>query len=134
MICLFYLGDRNLFENNITVYYFFFFLTATTTLVTTTNLLVMFLSFECIFLPSLYFVYKLGYVKKVDKTVYFLLLWTLFGSLLILFTLSYIFAITGTLNYINLITIKFSKLELTFIYIFLFIGYGIKIPLFPFHY
>lgn len=134
MVCLFYLGDRNLFENNLTVYYFFFFLTSTTILVTTTNLLVMFLSFECIFLPSLYFVYKLGYVKKVDKTIFFLLIWTLFGSLLILFTLAYIFSVAGTLNYINLVSIQFSETELLFVYIFLFVGYGIKIPLFPFHY
>lgn len=134
MICLFYLGDRNLFENNLSVYYFFFFLTCTTLLVTTTNLLIMFLSFEFIFLPSLYFVYKLGYVKKVDKTIFFLLLWTLTGSLLVLFILAYIFSVTGTLDYNNLIHIKFSEQELVAIYIFLFIGYGIKIPLFPFHY
>lgn len=134
MICLFYLGDRNLFENNLTVYYFFFFLTCTTLLVTTTNLLIMFLSFEFIFLPSIYFVYRLGYVKKVDKTIFFLLLWTLFGSLLVLFILAYIFSVAGTLDYNNLIHIKFSEIELITIYVFLFIGYGIKIPLFPFHY
>lgn len=134
MVCLFYLGDRNLFSNNLSVYYFFMFLLCTTFLVTSTNLLIMFLCFECIFLPSIYFVYKLGYVKKVDKTVFFLVTWTLLGSLLVLFTLAYIFSVTGSLNYVNLINATFTKSERIIIYLALFLGYGIKIPLFPFHY
>nr|YP_010147320.1 NADH dehydrogenase subunit 4 [Thuricola similis]QQP22131.1 NADH dehydrogenase subunit 4 [Thuricola similis] len=134
IICLFYLGDRNLFANNISVFFFFMFLVCTTFLVTTTNLLIMFFCFECIFLPSMYFVFKLGYVKKVDKTIYFLLIWTLFGSLLVLFILAYILSIAGSLNFIVLANTKFSLVERIWIYFGLFVGYGIKIPLFPFHY
>ena len=134
IICLIYLGDRNIFANNISVYFFFFFLVCTTFLVTSTNLLIMFLSFECIFVPSIYFVFKLGYVKKVDKTVFFLVVWTLGGSLLVLFTLAYLLIISGSLNYIVLSNLKLSFYEQIFIYFFLFIGYGVKIPLFPFHY
>lgn len=38
------------------------------------DFLTMFLFFEFIFLPSLFFVYRFGYAKKVDRTVEFLLL------------------------------------------------------------
>lgn len=134
MICLFYLGDRNLFANNISIFFFFIFLICTTFLVISTNLLIMFLCFECIFLPSLYFVFKLGYVKKVDKTIFFLLVWTLLGSLTVLFILAYILSVTGSLNFVTLATTKFSIYERIWIYFGLFFGYGIKIPLFPFHY
>ena len=134
MICLFYLGDRHLFNNNLSVYFFFLFLVCTTFMTTTTNLLTMFLCFEGIFLPSIYFVFKLGYVKKVDKTIFFLVTWTLMGSLLVLFVLSYILATVGSLNFNVLSKTQFTAKEQIYIYLCLFIGYGVKIPLFPFHY
>ena len=134
IICLVYLGDRNIFGNSLSGVYFLIFLVCTTFLVTTTNLLIMFLSFECIFVPSIFFVYSLGYVKKVDKTIYFLLLWTLFGSFMVLFGLAYIYSVVGSLNFFSINNAKFTDQESFFIYLCLFIGYGMKVPLFPFHY
>jgi hypothetical protein len=68
LICLELLGYKNLLKsvNNITLFYTFNFLVVI--MVNTCNMLIMFISFEFIFLPTMYFVYKLGYSKKVDKS------------------------------------------------------------------
>ena len=134
LVCISCLGDKNLFNNNLNVYFFLFFLVCTTFLVGSTNLLIIFLSFEFIFVPSLFFVYKLGYVKKVDKTIYYLLIWTLLGSFLVLFALVYLFKIVGSLELETLKSVKYSSMETITLYSIFFIGYGVKIPLFPFHY
>lgn len=67
LICLELLGLKNLFKNinNISLFYMFNFFVVI--MVTSNNLLIMFISFELIFLPTMYFVYKLGYSKKIDK-------------------------------------------------------------------
>ena len=134
LICLELLGFKNLLKNinNITLFYLFNFFVII--MVTTTNLLVMFLSFEFIFLPTMYFVYKLGYSKKIDKANKILFYWTLFGSFLVLCTLGYIYFSFNTLNYIFLQSKTISELESQIIFIIFLLGFGIKIPLAPFHF
>jgi hypothetical protein len=68
LICLELLGLKNLFKNvnNISLFYIFNFFVVL--MVSTSNILIMFISFEFIFLPTMYFVYKLGYSKKVEKS------------------------------------------------------------------
>lgn len=67
MICLDILGSKNLLKvfNNLTIFFLFNFFVVI--MVSTHNLLIMFLSFELIFLPTVYFAYTLGYSKKIDK-------------------------------------------------------------------
>ena len=67
-------------------------------MVYTQNLFSMFLFFEFIFLPSLYFVYTSGYAKRVDKSIKFLLLWTFFGSLIVFLSLLYLYSIDLSLQ------------------------------------
>jgi hypothetical protein len=66
LVCLDLLGSKNLFRfvNNISIFFLFTFFVVT--MVSTNNLLIMFLSFEFIFLPTVYFAYTLGYSKKID--------------------------------------------------------------------
>jgi len=134
MVCVFLLGDKNINVNLINVIYFSFFTGVTICMVYTVNLLVMFISFEFIFVPTIYFVYKLGYVKKTDKTIKYLLQWTLTGAFLILITICYIYAISKTMNIFILINYPFSIYEKVIIYLLVFIGFGIKIPVYPFHF
>ena len=71
----------------------------------------MFLCFEFLFLPTMYFVHKLGYSKKIDKANEILFYWTLFGSFLVLCALIYIYSTYNTLNYTLLQQKQFSYLE-----------------------
>lgn len=134
LICLELLGLKNLFKNinNISLFYMFNFFVVI--MVSSNNLLIMFISFEFIFLPTMYFVYKLGYSKKIDKANEVLFYWTLFGSFLVLCSLSYIYFNYNTLNYIFLQKIQMTHLESQILFLIFLIGFGIKIPLAPFHF
>lgn len=134
IICLELLGFKNLFSsiNNVSIFFLFNFFV--TIMVSTNNLLVMFISFEFIFLPTMYFVYKLGYSKKIDKVNETLFYWTLFGSFLVLCALGYIYYNYSTLNYNFLTRVDFSSLETQILFAIFLIGFGIKIPLAPFHF
>ena len=103
-------------------------------MVYTNNLLILFLSFEMIFIPTIYFVYKFGYIKKTDKTVKYLLQWTLSGAFLILMVICYLFFIYKSLNINILSTFKFSLNEQISLSLCIFIGFGVKIPIYPFHF
>jgi NADH-quinone oxidoreductase subunit M len=113
---------------------FSLFFIATALMVYTTNLLVMFISFEFLFLPTLYFVYFHGYVERTDKTLKILLYWTLSGAFLVLSSLAYLYFKYKTLNYFNLSLLKFSKTESILIFFTIFVGFGVKVPVYPFHY
>lgn len=134
LISWFYLSERFLFKTMFFVLYFFVFIFCTVNMVYQSNLFVMFIFFELIFIPSLFFVYKFGYSKKVEKTISFLVLWTLTGSFLVLGVFSYVYSITKSLELNNLSVFFFSDLEKSFICLLFFIGFGVKMPIWPFHY
>lgn len=134
LVCLYLLGEKNLSKHLPNLSIFSIFLVAILAMVYTTNLLVMFIGFECLFLPTLYFVYSHGYVQRVDKTLRILLYWTLLGAFLVLTSLAYVFYKYKTLNYFQLINVQFSTTESFVLYLCIFLGFGIKVPVFPFHY
>ena len=134
LVCIVLLGDKNIYANFSNITYFSFFMLATIFMVYTNNLLVLFLSFEFIFIPTIYFVYKLGYVKKTDKAVKYLLQWTLSGAFLVLIVICYLFLTYKTLNVNILQNYSFTVLEQVSISLCVFIGFGIKIPVYPFHF
>lgn len=134
LISWFFLSERHIIKKTFFTFYFSIFMIITFNMVYTNNLLSMFVFFELLFVPSLFFVYKFGYTKKVNKTITYLLLWTLSGSLLVLCGLAYLFTITKTLQWGVLNTIKFSIYEKNVLFLIFFFGFGVKIPLWPFHY
>ena len=129
-----YLSERYLFLNVFNVFYFFIFVVFTVNMVYTSNLLLMFIFFEFIFLPSLYFVYWLSYSEKSDKTIKYLLFWTLSGSFFVACGLVYTYSITATLTLENLYFFQFSVFEEHLLFFCFFLGFGVKLPLWPFHY
>lgn len=134
LVCVYLLGEKNLSKYASNINIFSIFLVAIIVMVYTTNLLVMFVGFEFLFLPTLYFVYSHGYVERVDKTLKILLYWTLFGAFLVFSSLGYLYFKYKTLNYYHLVNLKFSPLENRVLYLMIFLGFGVKVPVFPFHY
>ena len=128
------LSERYLNNSSVNVFYFTVFTVLTVNMVYTKNILIMFIFFEFIFLPSLFFVYTLGYSKKVEKTIKYLLIWTFLGSFIVLSAIVYVFSTTQSLNLDFIRLFKFSFLEKTIIGFLFFIGFGVKIPIWPFHY
>ena len=134
IICLELLGLKNIFKNINNVNIFFIFLSFVIIMVSSNNILIVFICFEFLFLPTMYFVHKLGYSKKIDKANEILFYWTLFGSFLVLCALIYIYTGYNTLNYNLLQQKQFSYLESKILFFVFLLGFGIKIPLAPFHY
>jgi NADH-quinone oxidoreductase subunit M len=134
IVCLHLLGEKNVAVHLPNIGVFSSFLIATILMVYTVNLLVMFISFEFLFIPTLYFVYKHGYVERTDKTMRILLYWTLCGAFLVLASLAYLFFKYKSLDYLFLRGVTFTQLEGTILYFAIFLGFGVKVPVFPFHY
>lgn len=134
LVCIYLLGEKNLTKHLSNISIFSIFLVAIIAMVYTTNLLVMFIGFECLFVPTLYYVFTQGYVQRADKTLKVLLCWTLLGAFMVLSSLAYLYYKYKTLQYFQLVSIKFSTQESFLLYMFIFLGFGIKVPVFPFHY
>lgn len=67
ILCIDLLGIKNLHNSISNISIFYLFNIFIITMITTNNLLIMFISFEFIFLPTMFFAYSKGYAKKVDK-------------------------------------------------------------------
>ena len=115
-----YLSERFLYKFHFFHFLLFIFILCTINMVSSTNLLIMFIFFEFIFLPSLFFVYQFVYSKKVDKTISYLLKWTLTGSFLVLLAIIYIYTTYSTLNIYDLSSLSFSKFENFFLFLTIF--------------
>jgi NADH-quinone oxidoreductase subunit M len=85
-------------------------------------------------LPSIFFIYKVGYTKKSYQANIYFFIWTQLGSLLVLVGVSYIYIKTGTTNFINLKNFNFLESEKYFLYLIFFFGFGVKVPLWPLHF
>jgi len=134
IICLDLLGNKDFYKkiNNTNIFYIFTLIVIIMT--TSNNLLIMFISFELLFLPTIYFVFDLGYMKKTEKAGSSLFFWTLCGSFLVLTSLCYIYLQHNTLNYMSLGKSKFSDKEVIVLLVCLLLGFGVKIPIIPFHF
>jgi formate hydrogenlyase subunit 3/multisubunit Na+/H+ antiporter MnhD subunit len=108
MVCLYLLGEKNISNYLSNLGFFCIYFVAIILMVYTTNLLVMFISFELLFLPTLFFVYSHGYVERADKTLKILLYWTLCGAFLVLVSLAYLYFKYKTLNYFFLNKVPFT--------------------------
>lgn len=132
--CQFLLNNKKLFNSFTDHNVFFIFILCIIFMVYTTNLLIMFISFEFLFFPTIYYIFRHTYSKKSNKALKFLIIWTLLGTFIVLFNLSYIFGCYGTLDFKQLNVFKFTTEESLYIYMGFFLGFAVKIPLTPFQY
>lgn len=99
----------------------------------TTDIFILFIFFEFIVFPLFIIVGIWGSRERKIFAAYQLFIFTLFGSIFALFAFLYLYFIYGSSNFIyyyysyNLIEYKWI------IFIFLFIGFSIKVPIVPLH-
>jgi NADH-quinone oxidoreductase subunit M len=89
--------------------------------------------FEAILIPMFVLIGIWGSRERKIRAVYLLFFYTLFGSLLMLIGLLYIYSITGTLNLEYLLTWPFTFEEQCWLWLAFFLSFASKIPMFPFH-
>lgn len=127
--------DTRLYWKNIRFMFICNFLILVIYLFTIVNdLLLLFLFYESMLIPSFLFVYYISpYKRGIQASLYFLI-WTQLGSLLVLCAISYIIYVLGNSSFSSLREFKFTSDEVWYLYLLLFLGFGFKVPIWPFQY
>lgn len=125
-----WLGDsRVFFRKNLLILILIIFFIIVCLFISETNYVNLFLYYELFLLLSFFLVYTLSPNRRSIPVAIYFLTWTQFGSLLVLV------AILGLLSEQNsLFLLPSYKLTSHFIKLCFFIGFGIKIPMWPFYY
>lgn len=124
---LYWRNIKYIFSFNIFIIIVFFY-------VSVTNLVLFFLSYEFLLLPSFLFVYFVSPSRRAIQASLYFVIWTQLGSFLVLCCIVYIISVTGFLNFFFIKTFNFSVIEGWLLYFILFLGFGFKVPIWPFHY
>jgi proton-translocating NADH-quinone oxidoreductase chain M len=97
------------------------------------DLLLFYIFFEAILIPFFVFIGINGYRKRRIHAAYLLFFYTLFGSLLLLISIFAIYLHCGTTDIQLLWNSSFSNERENLFWIFFFLAFAVKIPIFPFH-
>lgn len=95
----------------------------------TSSLLVFFLSYEMLLVPSFYILYNFAKTRKCVEAAYLMFFWTQFGALFLIFGFLYVFTVTGSHSFDAISTFYFSAYELNFLFMCLLFGFGVKLPI-----
>jgi proton-translocating NADH-quinone oxidoreductase chain M len=98
-----------------------------------TDLLFFFVFFESVLIPMFLMIGSWGSRERKVKAAYYFFLYTLFGSLFMLFGILYIYSIVGTTSFDVILNTTFTDKQQLKLWICFFIPFAIKIPMFPFH-
>lgn len=124
---LYWKNIKYIFSFNLFVLIVFFY-------VSTTNLILFFLFYEFLLIPSFLFVYYVSYSRRAVQASLYFVIWTQIGSFLVLCAVSYIIVISNCYDFFMLKSFIFSNFEVFILYFLLFFGFGFKVPIWPFHY
>lgn len=97
------------------------------------DLLGFFIFFETTLIPIFLIILIWGSRSRKVRASYLIAIYTLFGSVFMLFNILYISSKLGSTDYLFLITRTFSDVEQKFLWFTFFIAFAAKIPLFPMH-
>ena len=100
---------------------------------TVIDLLFFYIFFESVLIPMFLIIGIWGARSRKIKAAYYFFLYTLFGSLFMLFGIFYLHSITGTTDFRVLLNTEFTEKEQIYLWICFFLPFAIKIPMFPFH-
>jgi len=100
---------------------------------TTIDLFYFFVLFEGLLIPMFIMIGVWGARNRKIKAAYYFFLYTLFGSLFMLFGMIYLYHITGSLNFYSLMGTTLASEEQEVIWLCFFLAFAVKMPLFPFH-
>lgn len=100
----------------------------------TSSYVLFFLFYELLLIPSFFFVYRISPAKTSIQSSLYFVMWTQIGSFLVFLSVVICIWLTGSQNFNALSMYSFSSNEIIFLQFLLFFGFGIKIPVWPFHY
>ena len=97
------------------------------------DLLMFYIFFESILIPMFLIIGVWGSRERKILASYYFFLYTLFGSVLMLLSIIYIYIQVGTTDYEILLSFKFSNLEQKILWFAFFLAFAAKVPMIPVH-
>lgn len=114
-------------------FYCVLILVAGYTLFFTDSLILFFFSYEMLLIPSFFILYRFAKTRRCIEAAYLMFFWTQFGALFLVFSFLYLFLICGTSSFWIISSFQFSSFEVNFLFICWIIGFGVKLPIWPFY-
>ena len=99
----------------------------------TDSLILFFMAYEMLLIPSFFILYKFAKTRRSVEAAYLMFFWTQFGAMFLIFGLLYLFFISGFSSFTHLTTITLNTFELNFLFFCLLFGFGVKLPIWPFY-
>ena len=99
----------------------------------TTSLIIFFLSYELLLIPSFFILYNFAKTRRCVEAAYLMFFWTQFGALFLILGFLYLFFSTNSTSFHAFNDYFFTSFELNFIFICLIFGFGVKLPIWPFY-
>lgn len=100
---------------------------------TTLDLFYFYVFFESLLIPMFVLIGVYGARSRKVKASYYFFLYTMFGSLIMLFSLIYLYIVAGSTNYLVIAEGMLDDTQQQMIWICFFMAFAVKIPLYPFH-
>jgi proton-translocating NADH-quinone oxidoreductase chain M len=97
------------------------------------DILLFYIAFESVLIPMFIIIGIWGSRERKIRAAYMFFMYTLFGSVLFLLAIIYIYNRFGTTDYETLILVDFSLLEQQTLWLAFFLSFAAKIPMVPFH-
>lgn len=122
--------DTRLYYKNINyIFSFNIFVLIVYLYVSISNIVIFFLLYECLLIPSFLFVYFVSPSRRAIQASLYFVIWTQIGSFLVLCTVVYIIAVSGHFDFFAIKYFRFTNYEVLYLYLFLFLGFGFKVPI-----
>ena len=97
------------------------------------SLILFFLSYELLLVPSFFILYNFAKTRRCVEAAYLMFFWTQFGAMFLIFAFLYLFFICGTSSFSQVQDFYFSSFEVNFLFVCWLIGFGVKLPIWPFY-
>lgn len=99
----------------------------------TDSIITFFFAYEMLLVPSFFILYKFAKTRRCIEAAYLMFFWTQFGALFLVFGFLYLFFIVGTSSFNSVSLHYFSGFEVNFLFLCFFVGFGVKLPVWPFY-
>jgi formate hydrogenlyase subunit 3/multisubunit Na+/H+ antiporter MnhD subunit len=117
LISILYCLSYNTTEISAFMFYVTLILIAGYILFFTDSLILFFLSYELLLVPSFFILYNFAKTRRCVEAAYLMFFWTQFGALFLIISFLYIFFIAGTSSFESLGLLYFNPFELNFLFL-----------------
>ena len=99
----------------------------------TDSIILFFFAYEMLLVPSFFILYNFAKTRRCVEAAYLMFFWTQFGALFLIFSFLYLFFICNSSLFSIIGSFCFSTFELNFLFFCWLVGFGVKLPIWPFY-